>query len=65
MRSGTQKTTIGNPDTYFRKDNGIYDFVTHTTQQSSIYEKIKEDIEIWKSRIKREELEEICRDLYR
>ena len=22
MKSGTLKTTIGNPDTYFRKENG-------------------------------------------
>ena len=24
MKSGTLKTTIGNPDTYFRKENGKY-----------------------------------------
>lgn len=49
MKSGTGKTTIGNPDTYFRIENGEkagkYVFVAYTTQDQSIYNKIKEDIE--------------------
>ncbi len=45
MESGTSKTTIGNPDTYFRKENGKYVFVVYTTQQNNIYSKINEDIE--------------------
>ena len=45
MKSGTLKTTIGNPDTYFRKENGKYVFVAYTTQQNDIFNKLKEDIE--------------------
>ena len=45
MKSGTLKTTIGNPDTYFRKENGKYVFVAYTCQQNGIYEKLKDDIE--------------------
>ena len=45
MKAGTLKTTIGNPDTYFRKNNGRYIFVAYTTQQDQIYSKLKEDIE--------------------
>ncbi len=45
MKPGTGKTTIGNPDTYFRLDNGKYVFVAYTTQQASIYDKLLEDIE--------------------
>ena len=45
MQAGTGKTTIGNPDSYFRKDNGKYVFVAYTTQQNNIYIKLKEDIE--------------------
>ncbi|RRD33445.1 hypothetical protein [Streptococcus sp. OH4692_COT-348] len=45
MKAGTGKTTIGNPDSYFRKDNGKYVFVAYTTQQNNIYAKIKEDID--------------------
>lgn len=45
MKSGTGNTTIGNPDTYFRKENGKYVFVVYTIQQTDIYSKIKEDIE--------------------
>ena len=44
MKSGTHKTTTGNPDTYFRQDNGKYVFVAYTTQQSGICRKIKDDI---------------------
>lgn len=45
MKTGTLKTTIGNPDTYFVRGNGKYVFAVYTTQQNGIYEKIKEDIE--------------------
>lgn len=45
MKPGTQKTTIGNPDTYFRKENGRYVFVVYTTEQKDIYNKIKKDID--------------------
>lgn len=45
MKTGTLKTTIGNPDTYFRKGNGKYVFVAYTCQQTGkIYEKLREDI---------------------
>ena len=44
MQPGTGKTTIGNPDTYIKTENGKYIFVCYTTQQSSIYKKILEDI---------------------
>lgn len=63
MQSGTSKTTIGNPDTYFRKENGKYVFVAYTTQQNSIYSKIKEDIDkclnYSKTGIKVEDIDEI------
>lgn len=44
-KSGTAKTTIGNPDTYFRKDNGKYVFAVYTTGQKDINSKIRTDIE--------------------
>lgn len=37
MKSGTLKTTIGNHDTYFRKENGKYICVAYTAQQSDIF----------------------------
>ena len=45
MKTGTQKTTKGNPDTYFVRGNGKYVFVAYTAQQDSIYSKIKADID--------------------
>ncbi|MDV0446459.1 hypothetical protein MsAg5_02980 [Methanosarcinaceae archaeon Ag5] len=46
MKPGTHKTTKGTPDTYFISETGgKYIFVTYTTQQSALYEKIKDDIE--------------------
>jgi len=45
MKAGTLKTTIGNPDTYFRSKSGKYIFVAYTTEQTNINKKIKEDIE--------------------
>lgn len=45
MKSGTLKATIGNPDTYFRNEDGKYVFVTYTIQQKDIFKKLREDIE--------------------
>lgn len=45
MKSGTMKTTTGNPDTYFKTKTGKYIFVAYTTQESEINKKIREDIE--------------------
>lgn len=45
MQSGTGNTTKGQPDTYFRKDNGKYVFIAYTIRQGNIYDKLKEDIE--------------------
>lgn len=45
MKTGTLKTTIGNPDTYFRRENGKYVFVAYTTQQDNIFSKLKDDVE--------------------
>ena len=44
MKSGTGNTTKGNPDTYFRKENGQYVFVVYTTQQKNIVSKVQDDI---------------------
>ena len=44
MKAGTSKTTKGNPDTYFKKNDGKYIFVVYTTQQTNIFSKIQEDI---------------------
>lgn len=43
--AGTRKTTRGTPDTYFIALDGKYVFVEYTTQQTSLYTKIKSDIE--------------------
>lgn len=63
MKSGTLKTTIGNPDTYFRKENGKYICVAYTAQQSDIFKKLKEDIEKCldpeKTKLPIEEIDEI------
>lgn len=45
MQSGTMKTTIGNPDTYFKNAAGKYIFVAYTTQKERLFYKAKEDIE--------------------
>ncbi|MDO5717029.1 MAG: PhoH family protein, partial [Tissierellia bacterium] len=42
-KAGTNKTTLGTPDTYFFL-NGKYIFVEYTTQMSGLFEKIKGDI---------------------
>lgn len=44
MKAGSGNTTIGNPDTYFRKKNGKYVFVVYSIQQTNIFSKLKEDI---------------------
>ncbi|WP_074580754.1 PhoH family protein [Streptococcus gallolyticus] len=63
MKAGTGKTTKGNPDTYFRKENGKYAFVAYTMQEQGIYSKIKEDVEkcldISKTGIETADIEEI------
>ena len=63
MKSGTGNTTTGNPDTYFRKENGKYVFVAYTIQQTNIFSKLKEDIEkcldFSKTGLKIEDIEEI------
>ncbi len=42
---GTDKTTQGTPDAYFRTQNGKYILVEYSCQQSGLYAKFKEDIE--------------------
>lgn len=42
--SGTERTTKGTPDTYFRTSDGKYTFVEYTTQTDSVFNKIKKDI---------------------
>ena len=63
MQSGTGQTTIGNPDTYFRKENGKYYFVAYTTQKQNIYTKLLEDInkclDVEKTGVQVEDIEEI------
>lgn len=62
-KSGTLKTTVGNPDTYFRNENGKYVCVAYTTQQDGIFKKLKEDIEkcldTTKTKLSIDEIEEI------
>lgn len=41
MKSGTGNTTKGNPDTYYRKENGQYIFVVYTTQQNNFFQRFK------------------------
>ena len=43
--AGTRKTTPGTPDTYFIASNGKYVFVEYTTQKTSLFAKIKDDLE--------------------
>lgn len=44
MQAGTGNTTKGNPDSYFRQANGKYVFVAYTTQQKSLFSKLKETL---------------------
>lgn len=63
MQSGTGNTTVGNPDTYFRKGNGKYVFVAYTIQQKNVFSKLKDDIkkclDFSKTGLKTEDIEEI------
>lgn len=63
MKAGSGNTTIGNPDTYFRKENGKYVLVAYTIQQSGIFSKLKDDIEkcldFSKTGLKTDDIEEI------
>lgn len=43
--AGTRKTTLGTPDTYFIAPNGKYVFVEYTTQKTTLFAKIKNDLE--------------------
>lgn len=45
MHTGTNKTAIGNPDTYFKDKNDKYVFVMYTTQKSDFEKKLLDDIE--------------------
>ena len=42
--AGTRKTTLGTPDAYFTDSDGRYIFVECTTQKSSVFSKIKNDL---------------------
>lgn len=45
MEPGTGNTTKGNPDSYFRCDNGKYIFAAYTTQKTgNIFNKLRDDI---------------------
>lgn len=44
-KSGSNKTTLGTPDTYFCEIDGRYIFVEYTTQKQGLRKKIKGDIE--------------------
>ena len=45
MKTGTNKTALGSPDTYFLTADKRYVFVMYTTQQTSFMEKAIEDID--------------------
>lgn len=45
MRTGTNKTAKGNPDTYFLKEDGKYVFVMYTTQKDDFVKKALKDLE--------------------
>ena len=45
MRTGTNKTAKGNPDTYFLKEDGKYVFVMYTTQKDDFVKKALQDLE--------------------
>ncbi len=44
MKSGTNKTAKGNPDTYFLNADGKYIFVMYTTQKQDFINKAMEDV---------------------
>jgi DNA polymerase III delta prime subunit len=45
MKTGTNKTAKGNPDTYFLTQDGKYVFVMYTTQKDNFVKKALEDLE--------------------
>ena len=45
MRTGTDKTAKGNPDTYFLMAENKYVFVMYTTQKTDFLKKAIEDID--------------------
>uniref|UniRef100_UPI003FEFC9F4 nSTAND3 domain-containing NTPase n=1 Tax=Gemmiger formicilis TaxID=745368 RepID=UPI003FEFC9F4 len=45
MKTGTNKTAKGNPDTYFLKKDGKYVFVMYTTQKDDFVKKALKDLE--------------------
>ena len=45
MKTGTNKTAKGNPDTYFLKEDGKYVFVMYTTQKDDFVKKALRDLE--------------------
>ena len=45
MKTGTNKTAKGNPDTYFLTKDGKYIFVMYTTQKDNFLKKALEDLE--------------------
>ena len=44
MKTGTNKTAKGNPDTYFMSTDGKYIFVMYTTQKDDFVNKALEDL---------------------
>ena len=44
-KAGTQKTTLGTPDTYFCEANGKYVLSEYTTQTTNLKDKIRSDLE--------------------
>ena len=63
LSPGTEKTTTGTPDTYFRTADDKYIFVEYTTKDKGLFNKIKEDIEkcldVCKTGIHHEDIVEI------
>lgn len=49
MRTGTNKTAKGNPDTYFLKEDGKYVFVMYTTQKDDFVKKALQDEDLEKT----------------
>lgn len=43
--AGTRKTTVGTPDTYFMTSDEKYIFIEYTTQKTSLFKKIKDDLD--------------------
>ena len=44
IQPGTENTTKGTPDSYFRQENGKYVLVEYTTQQKGLFQKLRQDI---------------------